>query len=472
MSGSSRLRYSLGSVRPRIPCAGPIRGTRRRGLHPRLEPDSVRRCHGRLVPETHVPAPSPGTAPLRRRPDGRRRGAGAVRHANRRGDQPRSDAQSADVWACGSATGSTGPLLSSSASESSSNSGRFSGFIFRTSSSISLPGLNVTTFFDGTYTLSPVRGFRALRGARCLTSKTPKFRSSIRPSEHQRLDDRVEGPLDDVLGLELSQTDILGNLLDNFFLGHDGDLHGAWSARSGQRMAQVYWWLRVDVKKKTPSRGRRSGGLRAGGSGRRSLAHARSVISAGLGRSGLDSARSWRWSMEREHSSRASHARSVRALEPGDEALRELGGVRPRYDGVAEVDAAAQRAGPPAPCSGPWTSCHGQVSPSSSGTDRRAGPRSSRSSTSAAERNRVCPYSRNRQQRPLSWQTGPSRATASSSSRVELAQVGSDGELVRRSPGRGRSVRSTVISDHRRWIDWISVSVYSWPLPEPGADLA
>src|SRR5262249_58788579 len=36
---------------------------------------------------------------------------------------------------------------------------------------------------------------------------------------YQRLDDRVEGPLDDVLRLELSQTDILGNLLDNLFLG-------------------------------------------------------------------------------------------------------------------------------------------------------------------------------------------------------------------------------------------------------------
>src|SRR5262249_55870679 len=47
---------------------------------------------------------------------------------------------------------------------------------------------------------------------------------------YQRLDDRVEGPLDDVLRLELSQTDILGNLLDNLFLGHDGDLRGAWSA--------------------------------------------------------------------------------------------------------------------------------------------------------------------------------------------------------------------------------------------------
>src|ERR1017187_6034706 len=53
---------------------------------------------------------------------------------------------------------------------------------FFTFSSISNPGLNVTTFLAGTITFSPVRGLRAFLGFRCLTSKTPKLRSSIRPS--------------------------------------------------------------------------------------------------------------------------------------------------------------------------------------------------------------------------------------------------------------------------------------------------
>jgi hypothetical protein len=44
------------------------------------------------------------------------------------------------------------------------------------------PGLNVTTDFSGTKTLSLVLGLRALRGARRLTSKTPKLRSPTRPS--------------------------------------------------------------------------------------------------------------------------------------------------------------------------------------------------------------------------------------------------------------------------------------------------
>ena len=51
---------------------------------------------------------------------------------------------------CGSVTGSTVRYYLSSASASSSNSGSFDGSIFRTNSSISLPGLNVTTFFEGT----------------------------------------------------------------------------------------------------------------------------------------------------------------------------------------------------------------------------------------------------------------------------------------------------------------------------------
>ena len=94
----------------------------------------------------------------------------------------------------------------------------------RTRSSISLPGLKVTTNFSGTNTLSPVRGLRALRGARRLTSKTPKLRSSIRSLFHQGLDDRVEGLLDDFLGLQLRQPNLLGNGSNDLFLGHDSIL--------------------------------------------------------------------------------------------------------------------------------------------------------------------------------------------------------------------------------------------------------
>lgn len=36
----------------------------------------------------------------------------------------------------------------------------------------------------------------------------------------ERFDDRVEGLLDDFLGLELRQSDLLGNGFDNLFLGH------------------------------------------------------------------------------------------------------------------------------------------------------------------------------------------------------------------------------------------------------------
>src|SRR5262249_52946 len=46
------------------------------------------------------------------------------------------------------------------------------------------------------------------------------------PLGNQCVDDGVKGALDNVLGLELSQTDILGDLLDNLFLGHDRGLHG------------------------------------------------------------------------------------------------------------------------------------------------------------------------------------------------------------------------------------------------------
>src|SRR5262249_4269970 len=51
-----------------------------------------------------------------------------------------------------------------------------------TRASLSGPGLEVTPSLAGTSTCSPVRGLRALLGFRFLTSKTPKLRSSIRPS--------------------------------------------------------------------------------------------------------------------------------------------------------------------------------------------------------------------------------------------------------------------------------------------------
>ena len=49
-----------------------------------------------------------------------------------------------------------------------------------TSSFISRPTLNFTTFFAGTLTFSRVRGFWALRAARSLISKTPNSRNSSR----------------------------------------------------------------------------------------------------------------------------------------------------------------------------------------------------------------------------------------------------------------------------------------------------
>ena len=42
------------------------------------------------------------------------------------------------------------------------------------------PALNLTVLFAGTGTRSSVFGFWAMRGARCLTSKTPKSRNSRR----------------------------------------------------------------------------------------------------------------------------------------------------------------------------------------------------------------------------------------------------------------------------------------------------
>ena len=57
-----------------------------------------------------------------------------------------------------------------------------SSLICLTRSSISLPGLKVTTYFSATSTRSPVRGLRALRAARFFTSNTPKFLNSMRLS--------------------------------------------------------------------------------------------------------------------------------------------------------------------------------------------------------------------------------------------------------------------------------------------------
>ena len=56
-----------------------------------------------------------------------------------------------------------------------------------TRSSTACPGLNVTVNRSPTMTFSPVRGLRACRGFRYLTSKTPKLRSSTRPSAARTL---------------------------------------------------------------------------------------------------------------------------------------------------------------------------------------------------------------------------------------------------------------------------------------------
>ena len=48
-------------------------------------------------------------------------------------------------------------------------------------------------------------------------AEVPQFDSTF---FDQRLHDRVEGPLDDLLGLELRQVGAFGNLFDDFFLGH------------------------------------------------------------------------------------------------------------------------------------------------------------------------------------------------------------------------------------------------------------
>ena len=49
------------------------------------------------------------------------------------------------------------------------------------------PGLNLTVKCSPTMTFSPVLGFRAGRGIRFCTSKTPKLRSSTRPSVARKL---------------------------------------------------------------------------------------------------------------------------------------------------------------------------------------------------------------------------------------------------------------------------------------------
>ena len=87
-----------------------------------------------------------------------------------------------------------------------------------------MPGLNVTTFFEGTIHL--VAGPRVPRLARGppLDLEDAEIPQLDPPLGDQRLDDRVERPLDDVLGLELRQADLLGDLLDDLFLGHDGGL--------------------------------------------------------------------------------------------------------------------------------------------------------------------------------------------------------------------------------------------------------
>ena len=112
------------------------------------------------------------------------------------------------------------PLLRRPSFPASPSSGTGTWARRRTFSSISLPGLKVTTHLGGTSTLSPVRGLRALRALRRLTSKTPKLRSSMRPCFDEGVDDGLEGLLHDLLGLKLRFPNFVSDLLDDFFLGH------------------------------------------------------------------------------------------------------------------------------------------------------------------------------------------------------------------------------------------------------------
>ena len=76
-------------------------------------------------------------------------------------------------------------------------------FNWPTRSSISRPGLKVTTSLAGTSTCSPVRGLRAFLGLSLLDLEDAEIAKLDAAFLHQRLRDPVKDTLDDLLGLAL-----------------------------------------------------------------------------------------------------------------------------------------------------------------------------------------------------------------------------------------------------------------------------
>ena len=97
---------------------------------------------------------------------------------------------------------------------------------WRIFSSISLPGLKVTTLLGGTSTRLPVRGFRALPRLAPLDFENAEISQLDSAFGKKRFHDGVKGLLNDFLGLELGQAGIVRNLFNDFFLGHGSGLPG------------------------------------------------------------------------------------------------------------------------------------------------------------------------------------------------------------------------------------------------------
>ena len=181
MSGSSRLADS-----PDPSAAHSLPGSRFGGLVARGLTRGTSRIPFADVRQAlrrrRRPAPSPGTTPLRSdRPGGRRRGGGAGRHANRPGSRViRSVGRRPGLR---SATGSTGPLLSSSASGVRFLKWKLCRIHLSNQFFHFLARLERHHVLRRDVDLVAGPRVAGLAGARFLTSKTPKFRSSIRPSE-------------------------------------------------------------------------------------------------------------------------------------------------------------------------------------------------------------------------------------------------------------------------------------------------
>ena len=161
---------------------------------------------------------------------------------------------------------------------------------------------------------------------------------------------------------------------------------------------------------------------------------------------------------------------SRQVLEPGDEVLGERGAPRP--------DTRDRRNRRGSPGAGPRGPCNGRGDPARGRSRRRRaagparGPRSGGSPASGAERNRVWPYSRNRQQRPLIWQTGAQPGHLGIERGVELPQLV---EIRRPELGDGRR-GGFVVSVHfwtiaRECLD-LGRAYEHRPWPGAGADLA